>query len=308
VKGRWHSIGLPDQVGRRVIVTGANTGLGFAAARVLAGAGADVVLAVRDLDKGVAAALRIRNEFDEAVVRVVHLDLASLASIADFAAAQAAVGPLDLLVNNAGVMLVPRRELTADGFELHMGVNHLGHFALTARLLPALEQSPAARIVSITSIAARRARRLDHGLGLEGDYTPMGAYSQSKLAVGLFAVELDRRLQAAGSTAVSVLAHPGWSATAVAQPDDGAGRFVVLSRRATALLGSSPDAGARSEVAAATARGVGGGVVVGPRFLVRGAPTPRSVPRPMADSSEAGWLWDRSAELTGVEPRPGSAG
>jgi len=306
VKGRWHSIGLPDQVGRRVIVTGANTGLGFAAARVLAGAGAEVVLAVRDLDKGVAASLKIRHDFDEAQVRVVHLDLASLASIADFVAAQVAAGPLDLLVNNAGVMLVPRREFTADGFEMHMGVNHLGHFALTAGLLPALERSSAARIVSVTSIAARRARRLDHGLGLDGDYTPMGAYSQSKLAVGMFAVELDRRLQATGSTAVSVLAHPGWSATAVAQPDDGAGRFVVLSRRATALLGSSPADGARSEVAAATARGVSGGAVVGPRFLVRGAPTPRSAPRPMTDSTEAGWLWGRSADLTGVEPLPGA--
>ena len=134
-------------------------------------------------------------------MRVVHLDLASLASVADFVAAQVAAGPIDLLVNNAGVMLVPRREFTADGFEMHMGVNHLGHFALTAGLLPALERAPAARIVSVTSIAARRARRLDHGLGLDGDYTPMGAYSQSKLAVGLFAVELDRRLQAVGSRA-----------------------------------------------------------------------------------------------------------
>ncbi|WP_420122638.1 SDR family NAD(P)-dependent oxidoreductase [Nakamurella sp.] len=302
MKGRWRSIGLPDQVGRRAIVTGANTGLGFAVARVLAGAGADVVLAVRDLDKGVAASLRIRHEFDEALVRVVHLDLASLASVEEFAAAQLAQGPVDLLVNNAGVMLVPRRELTEDGFERHMGVNHLGHFALTGRLLPALERSPAARVVSVTSLAARRARRLDHGLGLEGEYTPMGAYSQSKLAVGLFAVELDRRLQAAGSTVASVLAHPGWSATAVAQPDDGAGRFVVLSRRATALLGSSPAAGARSEVAAATAPGVAGGVVVGPRFGVRGTPTPRSVGRPMADTAEAAWLWDRSVELTGVRP------
>ncbi len=307
MKGRWHSIGLPDQVGRRAIVTGANTGLGFAAARALAGAGADVVLAVRDLDKGVAASLRIRHEFEEATVRVVHLDLASLDSVAEFAAEQVADGPLDLLVNNAGVMLVPRREFTTDGFELQMGVNHLGHFALTAQLLPALERASGARIVGVTSLAARRARRLDHGLGLDGDYRPMDAYSQSKLAVALFAVELDRRLRAAGSTTVSVLAHPGWSATAVEQPDDGAGRFVVLSRRATALLGSSPAAGARSEVAAATAPGVGGGAVVGPRFLVRGAPTPRTVPGPMADPTEAAWLWARSADLTGVEPVPGAA-
>ncbi|HEY5878684.1 MAG TPA: SDR family NAD(P)-dependent oxidoreductase [Nakamurella sp.] len=296
---------MPDQVGRRAIVTGANTGLGFAAATTLAAAGADVVLAVRDLDRGVAAAQRIRDELDDAKVRVVHLDLADLASVADFAGAQSAEGPIDILVNNAGVMLVPRREYTADGFELHMGVNHLGHFALTAGLLPALERADAARIVGVTSITARRARRLDHRLGLDGDYTPMGAYSQSKLAVGLFCVELDRRLRAAGSRAVCLQAHPGWSATAVSPADDGAGRFVRLSRRATAILGSSPAVGARSEIAAATFRDFPGGALVGPRFLVRGAPTPHRAARAMTDSAEAGWLWSRSAELTGVEPLPG---
>ncbi|HOZ56828.1 MAG TPA: SDR family NAD(P)-dependent oxidoreductase [Nakamurella multipartita] len=303
---RWRSIGLPDQIGRRAIVTGANTGLGFAAAKALAGAGADVVLAVRDLDRGVAAAQRIRDALDEAKVRVVHLDLASLASVADFAATQCAQGPVDILINNAGLMLVPRREFTADGFEAQMGVNHLGHYALVAGLLPALEQAPAARIVGVTSLAARRARRLDQRLGLDGDYRPMGAYSQSKLAVGLFAVELDRRLQAAGSRARSLLAHPGWSATAVAQPEDGAGRMVVFSRRATALLGSSPASGARSEVAAATFPDLPGGSLVGPHFLVRGAPRARPAPKAMTDPAQAGWLWSRSAELTGVEPLPGS--
>jgi len=296
---------MPDQVGRRAIVTGANTGLGFAAATTLAAAGAEVVLAVRDLDRGVAAAQRIRDELDDAKVRVVHLDLADLASVADFAGAQSAEGPVDILVNNAGVMLVPRREYTADGFELHMGVNHLGHFALTAGLLPALERAGAARIVGVTSIAARRARHLDHRLGLDGEYSPMGAYSQSKLAVGLFCVELDRRLRAAGSRAVCLLAHPGWSATAISRPDDGAGRFVRLSRRATAILGSSPVAGARSEVAAATYRDIPGGALVGPRFLVRGSPSAHPAARAMTDSAEAGWLWSRSAELTGVEPLPG---
>lgn len=304
VKGRWHDIGLPDQIGRRAIVTGANTGLGYAAAWALAGAGADVVLAVRDLDKGVAAVQRIRADLDEAKVRAVHLDLASLASIAEFAATQTAEGPLDLLVNNAGVMLVPRREFTADGFELHMGVNHLGHFALTARLMPLLAAAAGARVVGVTSIAAWRARRLDHGLGLTGDYTPMGAYGQSKLAVGLFAVELDRRLRASGSAVASLLTHPGWSATAVSQPDDGAGRFVLAARRATAVLGSSVTAGARSEIVAATANGVPGGVLVGPRLLVRGAPTARPAPRAMSDPLEAGWLWARSVELTGVDPFP----
>jgi len=305
---RWRSIGLPDQVGRRAIITGANTGLGFAVARTLAGAGAEVVLAVRDLDKGVAAAQRIRDDLDEAKVRVAHLDLASLSSVADFTMAQEAQGPIDLLVNNAGVMLVPRREFTVDGFEMHMGVNHLGHFALTAGLLPAVERASAGRIVCVTSLAARRSRRLDHRLGVAGDYSPMGAYSQSKLAVGLFAVELNRRLVAAGSGAICLLAHPGWSATAVSQPEDGAGRFVLLARGATARLGTRPGLGARPEVAAATSPAMPGGVLVGPRFVVRGGPTARRAPRAMADSGEAGWLWSRSAELTGVEPLPGAVG
>ena len=155
---RWRSLGVADQYGRRVIVTGANTGLGYQTALALAGAGAEVVMAVRDLDRGQAAAQRIREQIEQAKLRVIHLDLASLASVHDFAAGQAATGPLDLLVNNAGLMLVPRRELTHDGFESQMGVNHLGHFALTAGLLPALLQAETARVVSVTSLASRRAR------------------------------------------------------------------------------------------------------------------------------------------------------
>lgn len=300
----WRSIGVADQFGRRVVVTGANTGLGFQTSLALASAGAEVVMAVRDLDRGQAAAQAIREQLEDAKLRVIRLDLADLASVRDFADSEAASGPLDLLVNNAGLMLVPRRELTKDGFELQMGVNHLGHFALTAGLLPALLQAPAARVVSVTSIAARRARGLDHGMGLAGNYTPMGAYSQSKLAVALFAEELDRRLRATGSTVTSVLAHPGWSATAVDSPADNPGLTVRIGRRATAILGSSPRAGARSQVYAATAPAVSGGELIGPRLLVRGAP--RSVPLTAAatDPVAAGWLWAESARLTGDEPRP----
>ena len=271
----WHSLPVPDQHGRRAIVTGANTGLGYQAALALAGAGAEVVMAVRDLDRGQAAAQRIRDNVDDAKLRIIHLDLADLASVHDFAASEAATGPVDLLINNAGLMLVPRRELTRDGFESQMGVNHLGHFALTAGLLPALLQADAGRVVSVTSIAARRARSLDHGLGLTGEYTPLGAYSQSKLAVALFAEELDRRLRATGRAVTSVLAHPGWSATGVREadrPDDRPGPTVRLGRRATSVFGSSPLAGARSEVYAATATGISGGELIGPRLLVRGRP------------------------------------
>jgi NAD(P)-dependent dehydrogenase (short-subunit alcohol dehydrogenase family) len=306
VKFGWHRLDVPDQYGRRAIVTGANTGLGYQTALALAAAGAEVVMAVRDLDRGQAAAQRIRDEVVDAKLRIIHLDLADLRSVHDFAVTEAATGPVDLLVNNAGLMLVPSRVLTRDGFESQMGVNHLGHFALTAGLLPALLQAEAGRVVSVTSIAARRARSLDHGLGVTGDYTPMGAYSQSKLAVALFAGELDRRLRATGARVTSVLAHPGWSATGVAsdRPDDRPGVTVRFSRRATAILGTSPRVGARSEVYAATALGVSGGELVGPRLLVWGRPCAVSLPRAAADPVAAGWLWSESVRLTGVEPQP----
>ena len=298
----WHSLGVTDQFGRRAVVTGANTGLGYQTALALAGAGAEVIMAVRDLDRGQDAAQRIRDRVDEPKLRVLHLDLADLASVREFAAEQAATGPLDLLVNNAGLMLVPRRELTKDGFESQMGVNHLGHFALTAGLLPALLEAEAGRVVSVTSIAARRARSLDHGLGLVGKYTPMGAYSQSKLAVGLFAEELDRRLRSGGTRVSSVLAHPGWSATAVEQPGDEPGITVRIGRRATAVLGATPQAGARSQIYAGTAPQVEGGELVGPRFLARGAPHPAKLSAAMTDLGAAEWLWQESARLTGTKP------
>lgn len=300
----WHHLEVPDQYGRRAVVTGANTGLGFQTALALAGAGAELVMGVRDLDRGQAAAQAIRAEFPEAAVRVVHLDLASLASVRTFAAAEATNGPLDMLVNNAGLMVVPQRDFTGDGFESQLGVNHLGHYALTAGLLPALSQAPAGRVVSVTSLAARKARSLDHGLGLAGDYSPMDAYSQSKLAVALFAVELDRRLRAAGSPVTSVLAHPGWSATAVGQPDDDPGWSVRVARRSTALLGSTPRAGAQSLVVAATAPDVTGGSLIEPRFLLRGRPRSGSLPAAARDPAAAEWLWAESARLTGTEPRP----
>ena len=313
---RWRSIGVADQHGRRVIVTGANAGLGYQTALALAGAGAEVVMAVRDLDRGQAAAQRIRERIELARLRVILLDLQSLASVRDFALAQAAAGPLDLLVNNAGLMVVPRREVTPDGFESQMGVNHLGHFALTAGLLPALQRAPAGRVVSVTSMVYRRAGALDHGLGLTGPYSPMGAYSQSKLAVALFAEELDRRLRAAGSPVLSVLAHPGWSATAPKKAAETAadaaadrpaarpGRSVRLARRATAILGSSPRAGARAEVYAATAPGIKGGELIGPRFVVRGAPRPVPLAAAATDPVAAGWLWAESVRLTRTEPNP----
>ena len=231
-----------------------------------------------------------------------YLDLADLQSVHDFAAGQCTAGPLDLLINNAGLMLTPTRVRTRGGFESHFGVNHLGHFALTAGLLPALRLAPAGRVVSVTSISAWRAKPLDSGFGLTGKYTPMGAYSQSKLAVALFAGELDRRLRRAESTVTSVLSHPGWSATAEQPVQDNAGRSVRFARWATATLGSTPQSGARSAALAGTSTAVAGGEFIGPRFLARGAPVPTKLPRRARDAGAAAWLWAESARLTGVDP------
>lgn len=303
---RWQGLDVADQYGRRAVVTGANSGLGFQTALALARAGASVTMAVRDLDRGQAAAQRIRGEVPAARLRVVHVDLSRLASVADFTARERDQGPLDILVANAGIMLAPERSITVDGFESQMGVNHLGHFAVVAGLLPALTEGATAaapaRVVSVTSLAACSARRLDHGLNLTGRYRPMTAYAQSKLAVALFAAELHRRCSAAGRPVVSVAAHPGWSATAERQPDDDPGRRVRLARRATALLGSTPAAGARSQVAAATDPALTGGELIGPRWGARGRPRPGPAPSAFRDRDAAAWLWDRSIELTGTDP------
>lgn len=303
---RWQGLDVADRYGRRAVVTGANSGLGFQTALALARAGANVTMAVRDLDRGQAAAQRIRAQVPAARLRVVHVDLSRLASVADFTARERDQGPVDILVNNAGIMLAPRREITVDGFELQMGVNHLGHFAVTAGLFPALvadsTSADPARVVSVTSMAARSARRLDRDLGLTGRYTPMRAYAQSKLAAALFAAELDRRCRAADRPVLSVVAHPGWSATAERAPQDEAGVGVRLARRATALLGSTPTAGARAQVTAATDPDLGGGELIGPRWGARGRPQPAKAPAAWQNRDDAAWLWQRSIDLTGTDP------
>ena len=295
--------------GRRMIVTGANTGLGLASATALLRAGAEVVLAVRNLEKGAQALEKIEvaaTDWPQAVsanltqrVRVERLDLADLRSVDEFGAAEAARGPLHVLMNNAGVMLVPRRALTVDGFEMHMGTNHLGHFALTARLLPALTAA-GGRVVSLSSIAARSAPRIDPGMNLIGGYAPMRAYAQSKLATLLFGLELNRRLRAAGSPVTSLVAHPGWSATELFDRNDEPGLAVALGRRATALLGSAAADAARSQIAAATDRELPGGSFVGPALVVRGRPHLARLPAGALDPIGAAWLWETSAGLTGA--------
>src|SRR4051794_31222526 len=206
----WTAEDIPDLSARRAVVTGANSGLGLQIALGLARHGAQVTMAVRDTAKGDEAAARIRDEAPDAEVAVARLDLAELASVRDFAAGWS--GGLDLLVNNAGVMALPRRT-TKDGFEMHIGTNHLGHFALTGLLLPALLERPGARVVTMSSGAHMYGRIRFGNLQGERHYQRWLAYGQSKLANLLFAFELARRAALADRDLTSVAAHPGYAAT-----------------------------------------------------------------------------------------------
>ncbi|OOK72132.1 short chain dehydrogenase family protein [Mycobacterium kansasii] len=190
---------VPDLSGKLAVVTGANSGLGFGLARRLSASGAEVVMAIRNRAKGEAAIEQIRTAVPDAKLTIKALDLSSLASVAALGEQLNSEGrPIDILINNAGVMTPPERDTTADGFELQFGSNHLGHFALTAHVLPLLRATPAARVVSLSSLAARRGRIHFDDLQFEKSYAPMTAYGQSKLAVLMFARELDRRSREAG--------------------------------------------------------------------------------------------------------------
>src|SRR4051794_21106160 len=213
MSAKWTADEIPDQHGRVAVVTGANSGLGLATARELAGAGARGVLACRNVDKGASAARQIQSALPDAQVEVEALDLGSLDSVRACAQRfRADHEGLDLLINNAGVM-APPRSTTADGFELQLGTNHLGHFALTGLLIGAMEGRDDARVVTVTSSAHRIGRIQFDDLQSERRYNRWRAYGQSKLANLLFALELEHRLCAAGSVVRSVAAHPGYAAT-----------------------------------------------------------------------------------------------
>src|SRR6266851_2080923 len=204
---------IPSQLGKTAVVTGATGGLGYETALALAKAGAEVILTGRDDQKEQSAIEKIGREVLGAKLSYEHLDLANLASIADFAQRMHARQSLDLLINNAGVMALPRRQTTADGFEMQFGTNHLGHFALTARLLPLLRRASGARVVSLSSLAHRTGLIDFDDLQGARVYSPWKAYGQSKLAMLIFALELQRRSDAAGWNLISNAAHPGWART-----------------------------------------------------------------------------------------------
>jgi NAD(P)-dependent dehydrogenase (short-subunit alcohol dehydrogenase family) len=294
MSGKWTAADIPAQDGKLAIVTGANSGLGRLAALELARHGAEVVVASRSVEKGEAVATEIGSA---ATVR--QLDLGSLDSIRGFADTFAG-RRVDLLVNNAGVMMTPRRT-TSDGFELQLGTNHLGHFALTGLLLDSLERAPSARVVTVSS-GEHRGGRLDFDdLQHERSYSPRAAYQSSKLANAVFAVELDRRLRAAGSSTISVFAHPGYSATNL-QRSGPTGILKAVLAVSNRLVAQPAERGVLPILYAATAPGVEGGEYYGPdgRGELRGFPKRVEAIPAAYDAALASRLWEASEELTGV--------
>lgn len=293
----WTPADVPDLTGRRAVVTGANAGLGLEIVHALAARGAEVVLACRDTAKADAAATAVRHRTPGARLDVRALDLADLDSVAAFA--DGLDGPLDLLVNNAGLMAVDESR-TAQGFETQFGVNHLGHFALTARLMPSLLATPGSRVGSMSSMGHRGARGAADPT-LAHRYDRWQSYFQSKLANLLFTAELQRRLAGAGASTIAVAAHPGGSNTDLGT--EGSGLTNRTMSWIAPLLTQPAEIGARPMVRALTDPGVLGGEFYGPRFVVRGAAPVRETPtRAARDPEAARRLWATSVELTGLEP------
>jgi len=298
------NLDAPQLAGRIAVVTGTG-GLGFEAATALAALGAEVILAGRNPQKGDEAVARIKDAWFGAKAAFEPLDLASLRSVAEFAERLSSrVGHVDLLVNNAGIMSPPRRELTADGFELQFGVNYLGHFALTARLLPLLRRSAAPRVVSVTSLAHRYAAMNFDDLQSARRYQAGRAYCQSKLAQALFAVELQRRSEQAGWGLASLAAHPGYAGTDLFQNGQGARSLSnLLSRHLIVpLIGQSAEAGARPILYAAISDRAGGGELYGPTgfMQMKGPPGPNDFAPAAKDLAVAARLWSLSEDLAQV--------
>jgi NAD(P)-dependent dehydrogenase (short-subunit alcohol dehydrogenase family) len=302
----WSLAEMPDLTGRRALVTGVTGGIGEHTALELARSGAEVILAGRSEEKLAAVVDDIGRILPNVVLRPVVMDLADLASVRRAAAEASSYGPLDILVNNAGVMATPARR-TADGFDLQMGTNHFGHFALTGLLLPQLVASGSARVVTLASQMHRAARsvpvtdpRVDHG-----GYHKWRSYAQSKLANLLFMFELDRRARAAELPITSVGAHPGYAATNLMSTGLGMhGRTAEGSiiQAATRLLAQPAEMGALPSLMAATMPGLPGGAYLGPSGPgeMRGAPTIVRTSRQALDPELAAALWRVSEEATGV--------
>lgn len=305
----WTIANIPDQTGKLAIVTGSNSGTGFETALILAQKGAEVVIAARNAQKAEDAIARIRAAVPSAKVRFEALDLSRQASVAEFAQRFLDDGrPIDILVNNAGVMMLPTREVTEDGFEMQLATNYLGHFALTARLLPLLRAGKA-RVVQLSSIAHRRGEiRLDD-LNWTHGYKPWPVYGQSKLAMLMFGLELDRRSAANDWGLTSVVAHPGYARTGliesgplVRSPIARAGLRYIFRPLIEPLISHSAADGALPILMAATDPTVRGGAYVGATQLneLKGPPGPAKAEPQALDTDVAARLWAASEQMTGI--------
>ena len=300
----WTTTDIPDQTGKIAVVTGANSGLGFESAKALAGAGAHVVMAARNQVKAQGAYDEILAAHPDASLEIVALDLGSLASVRK--AADEIVNShdvVDILINNAGLMALPERR-TADGFEMQFGVNHLGHWALTSHLLPALLRAEAARVVTVTSTAHHFGRAVDaDNPNLEGKYTPWRGYGQSKLANYHFALGLQREFEARGVPAQSLVAHPGLTDTNLqthTMDQGGGGAVGAFSLRLAKRAGMDQARGTLPQLRAATDPEARGGQMYAPRFINSGAAVRRPILRRIGLSRAIDNLWAVSERETGV--------
>jgi len=310
MKTEWTANNIPSQAGRRVVITGANSGIGFEAALQLALRGAEIILPARSQSKADDAAVRIRRAVPSAQITTAILDLSSLTSVRTFAAWFTAHAPgqsIDLLINNAGVMAIPQRELTEDGYERQFATNFLGPFALTALLYPHIRQQLGSRIVTVSSSVTKMAKIDFNNLQSEHRYKPMDqAYGQSKLADSIFALELQRRLTASGSKVSATAAHPGYAITNLQTSGPGENGGELLFRIITSLLKpiASQDAahGALPTLYAATAPEAQPGGYYGPdrMFEMKGHPTAVPIPKAAKNTAVATRLWSEAEKLTRV--------
>lgn len=299
----WTINDIPSLHGKVAVVTGATGGLGYETALALAGAGAEVVVTGRDDAKGARALEGICARHPEAQVSYEKLDLACLASVTDFAARFAVLySSLDLLINNAGVMALPERRTTADGFEMQFGTNYLGHYALTARLLPSLRRGSAPRVVNLSSLAHRNGVIDFDDLQSASKYSPLKAYNQSKLAMLMFALELQRRSDAAGWGLISNAAHPGYARTDLLVNGPGEHGLLALATVLLRPLSHSAAAGALPTLFAATSPDAKAAGYYGPNgfYEMKGPPAAAKISPRAKDVAVAARLWDDSAALTGV--------
>jgi NAD(P)-dependent dehydrogenase (short-subunit alcohol dehydrogenase family) len=300
----WNASGIPDLGGKTAVVTGGNAGLGYETVKALAAHGANVVMASRNEEKARFARQSILADTLDGQISVVSLDLASLDSVnSAIDSIVSGHGAIDILVNNAGLMALPQ-QITDDGFEMQFGVNHLGHWVLTAGLLPTIVSTPGARIVTVTSTAHHMGRRVNASdPHLTNGYGPWKAYGQSKLANYHFAIGLQRLFEERSVDAASLLAHPGLSHTnlQVNTVDEGGGGWSApLWSWLAARVGMDPDAGALSQLRAATDPEASGGEFYAPMFVNSGAPVKRPVLRRFGMDEAIDTLWDVSERETGV--------